>query len=66
MSVHVPTGRELGLTDCPTPRKKAYRSRAKAERSRRLIKNKPAHRHGHTAPYQCRCGMWHLTTDRSR
>lgn len=49
--------------DCPTPRKKVYRSRAAAMKKRLVIKNKPAHRDYSLEPYLCSCGEhWHLTT----
>lgn len=47
---------------CPTPRKKTYRSRAKANRARLVIKAKPAHRDTTLYPYLCPSGEhWHLT-----
>jgi hypothetical protein len=53
----------LKTRECPTPRKKEYRSRAKAMRARLDIKASAAHRDDPPLyPYLCPSGEhWHLT-----
>lgn len=51
-------------TNCPTPRKKPYRSQAGARRARVTLKNNPRRRDWPVLrPYLCPCGEhWHLTS----
>lgn len=49
------------MTECPTPAKKTFRSRAAAARwHRRTTIRHKAQLH----PYRCAAGHWHLTHDR--
>lgn len=45
---------------CPHPQKVAYRSRDAAERALRRM---PVI-YGPIAAYECRCGRWHLTSQK--
>lgn len=44
--------------DCPTPEKRTFRSKAQAKRHNVQRQQVGCPRFW---PYECRCGMWHLT-----
>ncbi len=49
------------MADCPTPEKRAYRSKAKANQFQRLTRPPLGETKQRLYPYQCRCGQWHLS-----
>lgn len=44
----------MNVSDCPTPKKRAYDTRTAAEAKASVSSRK-------LYPYQCQCGQWHLT-----
>lgn len=50
--------------ECPTPDKRAYRSKAKANRFQRLTRPPLGEKKDRLWPYECVCGAWHLTHHR--
>lgn len=49
------------MTACPTPDKRAYRSKAKANKFQRRTRPPLGEKKDRLWPYQCVCGAWHLT-----
>lgn len=49
---------------CPTPGKRAYRSKAKSNRFHRRTHPPPGQKKQRLWPYECACGAWHLTHHR--
>ncbi len=48
---------------CPTPEKRAYHRRERADKAIARLGGKPGH--GEAVAYRCVCGFWHLASDRS-
>jgi hypothetical protein len=46
---------------CPTPEKRTYRSKAKANRFQRRTRPPLGMKKERLYPYECPCGNWHLT-----
>lgn len=49
------------MADCPTPEKRAYRSKAKANKFQRRTRPPLGEKKDRLYPYECGCGAWHLT-----
>lgn len=52
------------MADCPTPEKRAYRSKAKANKIERRRRPPLGEKKTRLWPYECACGAWHLTHHR--